>query len=104
MATNDTSRLRIANRIHDLVFHELGEDVNIALMLGPAEYSRAVLSLCRACGSSELARLAEQFLRASDEDTLRQRSQQITRYAEAVERLPGVAPSTTSHAVARRVV
>lgn len=86
MAMNDTSRLRIATRIHDLVLHELGEDVDIALMLGPAEYARAVLSLCRSCGSGELAGLGEQFLRASDEDTQRQRSQQITRYTDAGDR------------------
>lgn len=86
MAMNDTSRLRIATRIHDLVMHELGEDVDIALMLGPAEYARAVLSLCRSCGSDELARLGEQFLRASAEDAQRQRSQQITRYTDAGDR------------------
>jgi len=40
----------------------MGEDVDINLMLGPPEYARAVLSLCRACGSAELGRLAEQFL------------------------------------------
>ena len=86
MVMNDTSRLRIAGRIHDLVLHELGEEVDVALMLGPAEYRRAVLSLCRSCGSAELSRLAEQFLLASDEDTQRQRSQQITRYGDPVER------------------
>jgi len=40
----------------------MGEDVDINLMLGPPEYARAVLSLCRACGSADLGRLAEQFL------------------------------------------
>lgn len=95
MSMTDTSRLRIASRIHDLVLHELGEDVNIALMLGPAEYSRAVLSLCRSCGSSELVRLAEQFLHASDEDTRRQRSEQITRYGDAIDRaVPAQRPVT----------
>jgi hypothetical protein len=93
MAMQDTpSRLRIATRIHDLVLHELGEDVDIALMLGPAEYARAVLSLCRSCGSGELARLGEQFLRASDEDTRRQRSQQITRYSDAGDHAASAPP------------
>jgi len=59
---HDPVRHQIASRIHDLLMHEMGEDVDINLMLGPPEYARAVLSLCRACGSVELGRLAEQFL------------------------------------------
>lgn len=59
---HDPVRHQLASRIHDLLLHELGEDVDIHLMLGPPEYARAVLSLCRACGSAELGRLAEQFL------------------------------------------
>jgi hypothetical protein len=59
---HDPARHQIASRIHDLLMHEMGEDVDINLMLGPPEYARAVLSLCRACGSAELGRLAEQFL------------------------------------------
>ena len=59
---HDPVRHQIASRIHDLLMHEMGEDVDIHLMLGPPEYARAVLSLCRACGSAELGRLAEQFL------------------------------------------
>lgn len=72
---NDTSqdRLRIANRIHDLLLHELGEDLDVSLMLGPPEYARAVLSLCRSCGNGELARLGEQFLRATAEEARLQR-------------------------------
>lgn len=58
----DHARHQIASRIHDLLMHEMGEDVDVNLMLGPPEYARAVLSLCRACGSAELGRLAEQFL------------------------------------------
>ena len=59
---HDPVRHQIASRLHDLLMHEMGEDVDINLMLGPPEYARAVLSLCRACGSAELGRLAEQFL------------------------------------------
>jgi hypothetical protein len=59
---HDPQRHQIASRIHDLLMHEMGEDVDVSLMLGPPEYARAVLSLCRACGSAELGRLAEQFL------------------------------------------
>lgn len=76
-----TSRAQIAASIHQLLLTELGEDVDISLLLGPPDYARAVVSLCRSCGSSQLARLAEQFLRISAEDTQRQRSQQVTRYA-----------------------
>ncbi len=74
------TRSQIATRIHQLLLTELGEDVDISLLLGPPDYARAVVSLCRSCGSDELARLAEQFQRLSAEDTQRQRSQQVTRY------------------------
>ena len=59
----DPTRHQIAHRIHDLLLHEMGEDVDVNLMLGPPEYARAVLSLCRACGSPALGQLAEQFMR-----------------------------------------
>jgi hypothetical protein len=58
---NDPIRHQLASRIRDLLLHEMGEHVDVHLLLGPPEYTRAVLSLCRACGSAELARLAEQF-------------------------------------------
>jgi hypothetical protein len=76
----DTSRQAIASRIHDLLLHELGESVDVSLLLGPAEYARAVLSLCRSCGSHELADLADRFQSASAADALSQRSRQTTRY------------------------
>jgi hypothetical protein len=56
-----TSRLVLATRIHDLLLREIGQDVDIALMLGPQEYARAVLSLCRGCGGATLIGLARQF-------------------------------------------
>jgi hypothetical protein len=62
---DDAQRARVARRIHDLLLHELGEDIDIGLLLGPPEYARAVLSLCRSCGSSELAGLCFDFERAS---------------------------------------
>lgn len=58
---NDPIRHQLASRIRDLLLHEMGEHVDVHLLLGPPEYARAVLSLCRACGSVELVRLAEQF-------------------------------------------
>ncbi|MEY4749363.1 MAG: hypothetical protein RIQ60_1577 [Pseudomonadota bacterium] len=60
-AAQATSRVVLATSIHDLLLCEMGQDVDVALMLGPQEYARAVLSLCRSCGSPALARLARQF-------------------------------------------
>ena len=59
----DSTRHRLAGRILDLLLFELGEDVDMNLMLGPPEYARAVLSLCRASGNAELVRLGEEFAR-----------------------------------------
>lgn len=56
-------RARIAKRIHDLLLHELGEDIDIGLMLGHPEYARPVLSLCRGSGRPELVALSEEFSR-----------------------------------------
>jgi hypothetical protein len=61
VVAHDTSRLVLATRIHDLLLREIGQDVDITLMLGPPEYARAVLSLCRSCGSRTLVSLAHQF-------------------------------------------
>ena len=58
---NDLSPQRLAKRIHDLLLHELGESVDVHLMLGPPEYALAVLSLCRSSGNPELARAGEAF-------------------------------------------
>lgn len=80
MTDTDLSRPEIAGRIHDLLLYELGETVDVSLLLGPAEYARAVLSLCRSCGSRELAELADRFLLASAADALTQRTRQATRY------------------------
>ncbi|MEO8297058.1 MAG: hypothetical protein ABI574_04545 [Burkholderiales bacterium] len=56
-----SQRPRIAKRIHDLLLYELGEDIDLALLLGPPEYARAVLSLCRGSGHAELVSLSERF-------------------------------------------
>jgi hypothetical protein len=88
MTDTDLSRPEIASRIHDLLLHELGESVDTSLLLGPAEYARAVLSLCRSCGSDELAELADRFLSASAVDTRAQRSRQATRYDAAADGAP----------------
>jgi hypothetical protein len=64
-ANPDQDRLALATRIHDLLMLELGQDVDVALMLGPPEYARAVLSLCRSCGGSALAEAARHFEQSS---------------------------------------
>jgi len=54
---NDTlQRPRIAMRIRDLLLRELGETIDVGLMLGPPEYARAVLSLCRGSRSGQTSR------------------------------------------------
>lgn len=66
-------RPRIAMRIRELLLHELGEEIDVGLMLGPPEYARAVLSLCRGSRNAELAALGDAFIAASDADHLAQR-------------------------------
>ncbi len=74
-------RIGVVRRIHALLLHEMGEDIDINLMLGPAEYARAVMSLCRASGNPELSGLAEDFLRRSRAQA-HQSPRPATRYAE----------------------
>lgn len=71
------NRTQLARQLRDLLHQEMGEDIDLALLLGPPEYARAVLSLCRSCGSSRLARLSEQFAEASREATHHERSQSV---------------------------
>ena len=61
-------------RIRELLLSELGEEIDVALMLGPPEYTRAVLSLCRGSSSAELLALGDAFLAASDADQRAQRA------------------------------
>jgi hypothetical protein len=79
IAMNSVGRHQLASRIHDLLLHEMGEDVDVNLMLGPPEYARAVLSLCRACGSAELVALAEQFAATAAQPAHRLRPSLATR-------------------------
>ncbi|MEX8517564.1 MAG: hypothetical protein AB3X44_03470 [Leptothrix sp. (in: b-proteobacteria)] len=77
-----TSRPHLAQQLHDLLLHEMGEHIDINLLLGPPEYARAVLSLCRTCGSAQLARLGEQFARASEDAVRTERSHQQMRLVQ----------------------
>jgi hypothetical protein len=74
MSEPHTQRPRIAQRIHDLLLHELGEHIDVGLMLGPVEYARAVLSLCRGSRVVELHALAEEFTRVSQAEALGERA------------------------------
>jgi hypothetical protein len=79
-ARQDLSRITLATRIHDLLLNEIGQDVDIALMLGPPEYSRAVLSLCRNCGSLMLAAMALDFERLTQAEAHSERAAQQRRF------------------------
>jgi hypothetical protein len=63
-------RFRIATRIHHALIRELGEGIDVVMMLGREPYAREVLHVCNACGSRELVRLARHF-RAATEQELR---------------------------------
>jgi hypothetical protein len=76
----DISRMALATRIHDLLLNEIGQDVDVALMLGPLEYSRAVLSLCRYSGNSLLADLGAEFERLSQAEARTERASQQRRF------------------------
>jgi hypothetical protein len=80
LANQELSRITLATRIHDLLLNEIGQDVDIALMLGPPEYSRAVLSLCRNCGSSMLAGMALDFERLTQAEARSERAAQQKRF------------------------
>ncbi|HMZ02075.1 MAG TPA: hypothetical protein PLW24_21465 [Burkholderiaceae bacterium] len=103
MEETSQQRLRIAQRIHDLLLHELGESVDVSLLLGPPEYARAVLSLCRSCGSTELVRLAEEFVQATDAVARLQRQARVDRprpdwRLPAAGELPGAHPPSSTPA------
>ena len=68
------TRSRLALRIRDLLLRELGETVDVSLMLGPPEYARAVLSLCRGSRNTELLVLGEAFEAALETDREAQRA------------------------------
>ena len=59
-------RFRIATRIHHALIRELGEGIDVVMMLGREPYAREVLHVCNACGSRELVRLARHFRAATE--------------------------------------
>lgn len=60
-----TSRLHLATRIHYALLRQLGSGIDVALMLQREMYALDVVNVCLASDDDELARLAEQFVRAS---------------------------------------
>ncbi|MBK6851883.1 MAG: hypothetical protein IPG93_09755 [Burkholderiales bacterium] len=84
---DESNRAVLATRIHDRVLHELGQDVDVNLLLGPPDYARAVLSLCRACGSRALADLAAQFERLSEAEAHGERAAQQQRLGGVARQL-----------------
>jgi hypothetical protein len=69
----ESIRLSLACRIRDLLLQEVGEAIDVPLMLGPHEYALAVLSLCRSARNPELRRLGDQFRQASADHIKAQR-------------------------------
>jgi hypothetical protein len=54
-------RFRIATRIHYALKRELGEGIDVGMMLGRPDYAAEILAACRASGDPELAALAREF-------------------------------------------
>jgi hypothetical protein len=54
-------RFRIATRIHYALKRELGEGIDVGMMLGRPDYAHEILAACRASGDLELAALAREF-------------------------------------------
>jgi hypothetical protein len=58
-------RLHLATRIHFILLRELGRGIDVSLMLKRELYALDVINVCRASDNDELARLAEQFIKAT---------------------------------------
>ena len=68
-------RFRIATRIHHALIRELGEGIDVVMMLGREPYAREVLHVCNACGSRELVRLARHFSAATEQEQRAEREE-----------------------------
>jgi hypothetical protein len=58
-------RLRLASRINHLLLRELGEGVDVGMLLKRAPYATEVLYVCAASGNPELKALGEEFARVT---------------------------------------
>lgn len=73
-------RFRIATRIHYALKRELGEGIDVGMMLGRPDYAAEILAACRASGDLELAALAREF-QASAEQAARPAAATLARRA-----------------------
>lgn len=62
---DDQLRLRLATRINHLLMRELGEGVDVGMLLKRAPYAAEVLYVCAASGHAELKALGEEFALAT---------------------------------------
>lgn len=58
-------RLRLATRINHLLMRELGEGVDVGMLLKRAPYAAEVLYVCAASGNEELKSLGAEFALAT---------------------------------------
>lgn len=58
-------RLRLASRINHLLLRELGEGVDVAMLLKRAPYAAEVLYVCAASANPELRAVGEEFAAAT---------------------------------------
>jgi hypothetical protein len=85
-------RFRIATRIHHALIRELGEGIDVVMMLGREPYAREVLHVCNACGNRELVRLARHF-RAATEQEERAEREEAALYAAWMRNGSGFRPT-----------
>lgn len=58
-------RLRLASRINHLLHRQLGEGIDVGMLLKRAPYATEVLYVCAASGDPELKALGEEFARVT---------------------------------------
>ena len=66
-SSSSPHRFRIATRIHYGLLRQLGEGIDLPMMLEREDYALDVLQVCRASGDDELRQLAEEFAAAGRE-------------------------------------
>ena len=67
MIPSANRRLQLATRIHYALMRELGQGVEVGLLLKQPLYARDVLLVCDACSGNDLPRLAKAFRGAMQE-------------------------------------
>lgn len=82
-------RLRLASRINHLLLRELGEGVDVGMLLKRAPYAAEVLYVCAASANPELRALGEEFAAAT-----RAHHEQVVLEMQRAERELEPPPST----------